>query len=100
MQANEFTLVHVNKFIPALPPCTTPSDCTAAANSCGTGRCLVAVPYSFDSTPWANVPALATDRHVFWITNPSMAMFWAFNQWCRGLRRGRARLFFYEGRPA
>lgn len=85
IQANEFTLVHVNKFIPALPPCATPSDCTMAANSCGKGRCLVSVPYSFDSTPWANIPALATDRYVFWITNPSMAMYWAFNQWCRGL---------------
>ena len=77
--------MHVNKFIPALPPCATPSDCTMAANSCGKGRCLVSVPYSFDSTPWANIPALATDRYVFWITNPSMAMYWAFNQWCRGL---------------
>ena len=85
VQANEFTLVHVNKFIPALPPCATPSDCTMAANSCGKGQCLVAVPYSFDSTPWANIPALATDRYVFWVTNPSMAMYWAFNQWCRGL---------------
>ena len=77
--------MHVNKFIPALPPCATPSDCTMAANSCGKGRCLVAVPYSFDSTPWANIPALAPDRYVVWITNPSMAMYWAFNQWCRGL---------------
>lgn len=84
MQANEFTIVHVNKFIPALQPCATPSDCTAAANSCGIGRCRVAVPYSFDSTPWASIPAVATDRFVFWITNPSMAMYTAFNDWCRG----------------
>jgi hypothetical protein len=82
-QANEFTVIHVNKFIPALPPCATPSDCTVAANSCGKGRCRVAVPYSFDSTPWAHIPAVATDRFVFWITNPSMAMYFAFNDWCR-----------------
>ena len=81
-QANEFTIIHINKFIPALPPCATPSDCTVAANSCGKGRCRVSVPYSFDSTPWAHIPAVATDRFVFWITNPSMAMYWAFNDWC------------------
>jgi hypothetical protein len=77
--------VRVNKFIPALPPCTTPSDCTAAANSCGYGRCRVAVPYSFDATPWANIPAATTARFVFWITNPSLAMYFAMNQRCRGL---------------
>jgi len=42
----------------------------------------VAVPYSFDTTPWAHIPAVATDRFVFWITNPSMAMYFAFNDWC------------------
>jgi hypothetical protein len=84
-QANEFTLVDVNKFIPALPPCETPSSCTIAANSCGTGRCRVAVPYSFDSTPWANVPAVATDRYVFWITNPSMNMYRSVNHYCQQL---------------
>jgi len=83
-QANEFTLVHVNKFIPALKPCATKRDCTESANSCGRGQCKVAVPYSFDTTPWANIPAVATDKYVFWITNPSMAMFFAFNQQCRG----------------
>lgn len=84
-QGNEFTVVHVNKFIPALPPCKTPSDCTATANSCGTAAgCRVSVPYAFDSTPWTHVPAVATDRYAFWITNPSMAMYWAFNQWCNG----------------
>ncbi len=77
--------MRVNKFIPALPPCTTPSDCTAAANSCGFGRCRVAVPYSFDATPWANIPATTTARFVFWITNPSLAMYAAMNQRCRGL---------------
>ena len=77
--------MRVNKFIPALPPCTTPSDCTAAANSCGYGRCRVAVPYSFDATPWANIPATTTARFVFWITNPSLAMYFAMNQRCRGL---------------
>ena len=77
--------MRVNKFIPALPPCTTPSDCTAAANSCGFGRCRVAVPYSFDATPWANIPATTTARFVFWITNPSLAMYFAMNQRCRGL---------------
>ena len=87
-QANEFTTVHVNKFIPALPPCTTPSDCTAAANSCGRGRCRVAVPYSFDATPWANTPAVTTARYVFWITNPSLAMYFAMNQQCRGASSG------------
>ena len=56
-----------------------------SAISCmsGTG-CKVAVPYSFDSTPWANVPAVATDRYAFWITNPSMAMYEAMNLMCRG----------------
>jgi hypothetical protein len=44
--------------------------------------CKVAVPYSFDSTPWANIPAVATDRYAFWITNPSMAMYEAMNLWC------------------
>lgn len=82
-QANEFTVVSVNKFIPALPPCRTPSDCTMAANSCGQGRCLVAVPYSFDGTPWAKTPAVATDRYMFWITNPSLAMYESFSKWCR-----------------
>ena len=82
-QANEFTVVHVNKFIPALPPCLTPSDCTMAANSCAQGQCMVAVPYSFDSTPWAKAPAVATDRYVFWITNPSLAMYASFSTWCR-----------------
>jgi hypothetical protein len=42
----------------------------------------VAVPYSFDSTAWAHIPAVATDRFAFWITNPSMAMYQAFNDWC------------------
>ena len=85
-QANEFTLVHVNKFIPALPPCNTPRDCSSAATSCGQGRCRVAVPYSFDSTPWANIPAVATDRYAFWVTNPSLAMYEGFNMVCRGLQ--------------
>jgi hypothetical protein len=48
----------------------------------GTG-CKVAVPYSFDSTPWVNIPAVVTDRYAFWITNPSMAMYDAWGQWCR-----------------
>jgi hypothetical protein len=87
-QANEFTTVRVNKFIPALPPCTTPSDCTAAANSCGRGQCRVAVPYSFDATPWANIPAVTTARYVFWVTNPSLAMYFAMNQQCRGVSAG------------
>ena len=87
-QANEFTLVDVNKFIPAVRPCETPSSCTIAANSCGSGQCRVAVPYSFDSTPWANVPAVATDRYVFWITNPSMNMYQSINHVCRQLSTG------------
>jgi len=87
-QANEFTLVDVNKFIPALKPCDTPSSCTIAANSCGTGQCRVAVPYSFDSTPWANIPAVATDRYVFWITNPSMNMYQSINHVCRQMSTG------------
>ena len=44
---------------------------------------MVSVPYSFDSTPWANIPAVATDKYAFWITNPSLAMYTAFNNWCR-----------------
>ena len=36
-----------------------------------------------DNTPWANIPAVATDKYVFWITNPSLAMFTVFNIWCR-----------------
>ena len=87
-QANEFTMVDVNKFIPALQPCATPSDCTIAANSCGMGQCKVAVPYSFDSTPWANIPAVATDRFVFWITNPSMNMYQSINHVCRQFSTG------------
>jgi hypothetical protein len=75
-------MIDVNKFIPALPPCKTPSDCSEAANSCGNGRCRVAIPYSFDGSPWAHIPAVATDRYAFWITNPSMAMYTAFNQYC------------------
>jgi hypothetical protein len=43
----------------------------------------VAVPYAFDATPWAHIPALSTERYVFWITNPSMAMFSAVNLYCR-----------------
>jgi hypothetical protein len=53
--------------------------------------CKVAVPYSFDSTPWANIPAVATDRFAFWITNPSMAMYEAMNVWCQG---GQGQLAF------
>ena len=87
-QANEFTMVDVNKFIPALQPCATPSDCTIAANSCGTGRCRVAIPYSFDSTPWVNIPAVATDRFIFWITNPSMNMYQSVNHVCRQFSSG------------
>jgi hypothetical protein len=49
----------------------------------------VAVPYSFDATPWANIPAVTTARFVFWITNPSMAMYFAMNQQCRGLNTGQ-----------
>jgi hypothetical protein len=48
----------------------------------------VSVPYSFDATPWANIPAVATDRFVFWITNPSLAMYFAMNQQCRQLSAG------------
>ena len=54
--------------------------------SCQTGACKVAVPYAFDATPWAHIPALSTDRYAFWITNPSMAMYYAVNQWCRGFQ--------------
>ena len=50
-QANEFTIIDVNKFIPALPPCKTPRDCTAVDQSCSAGWCKVAVPYAFDATP-------------------------------------------------
>jgi len=78
-------MIDVNKFIPALPPCKTPSDCSESANSCGNGRCRVAIPYSFDGSPWAHIPAVATDRFAFWITNPSMAMYTAFNQYCAQL---------------
>ena len=84
-QANEFTIIPVNVFIPALRPCATKDNCVDSGVSClsGTG-CKVAVPYSFDSTPWANIPAVATDRYAFWITNPSMAMYEAMNLWCNG----------------
>jgi hypothetical protein len=44
----------------------------------------VAIPYAFDSTPWAHIPAVSTDRFAFWITNPSMAMYYAVNQHCIG----------------
>jgi hypothetical protein len=84
-QANEFTIIPVNKFIPALRPCATKENCFESDQSClsGTG-CKVAVPYSFDSTPWSNIPAVATDRYAFWITNPSMAMYDAWGLWCQG----------------
>ena len=45
---------------------------------------MVAIPYSFDSTPWSHIPAVSTDRYAFWITNPSMAMFYSVNVWCNG----------------
>ena len=83
-QANEFTIIPVNKFIPALPPCKTPSDCTSVEQSCARGWCKVAVPYSFDSTHWAHIPAVSTERYVFWITNPSLAMYYSVNQLCVG----------------
>jgi hypothetical protein len=84
-QANEFTIIPVNKFIPALKPCETKDLCYESSQSCmsGTG-CKVAVPYSFDSTPWSNIPAVVTDRYAFWITNPSMAMFDAARRYCNG----------------
>ena len=50
----------------------------------------MAVPYAFDATPWLSIPAVATDRYVFWITNPSLAMYYSFNQWCRGNMGGLA----------
>ena len=82
-QANEFTIIPVNKFIPALKPCETKDMCSSAGQSCmsGTG-CKVAVPYSFDTTPWSNVPAVTTDRYAFWISNPNMAMYDAWRYWC------------------
>ena len=46
----------------------------------------MAVPYAFDATPWAHIPALSTDRYAFWITNPSMAMYYAVNRWCNGFQ--------------
>lgn len=58
------------------------------------GRCLVAVPYSFDSTPWAHIPAVATDRYVFWVVNPSMAMYTGFNLWCQGTTSSPPQLAF------
>ncbi len=84
-QANEFTVIPVNVFIPALRPCATKDNRVDSGVSClsGTG-CKVAVPYSFDSTQWANIPVVATDRYAFWITNPSMAMYEAMNLWCNG----------------
>jgi hypothetical protein len=45
--------------------------------------CLVAVPYSFDATPWANIPAVTTNLFAFWITNPSLVMYETFNMWCQ-----------------
>jgi hypothetical protein len=83
-QGNEYTIVPVNKFIPALPPCKTPSDCTSVDQSCAKGWCKVAVPYAFDATPWAHIPAVSTERYAFWITNPSMAMFYAVEAHCNG----------------
>jgi hypothetical protein len=83
-QANEFTIIDINKFIPALPPCLTPKDCSSVDQSCQQGSCKVAVPYAFDATPWAHIPALSTERYAFWITNPSMAMFYAVNRYCNG----------------
>jgi len=88
-QANEFTVIPVNKFIPALKPCETKDLCFSAGVSCmsGTG-CKVAVPYSFDSTPWSHIPAVVTDRYAFWISNPNMAMYDAVSIWCKG-RQGK-----------
>lgn len=77
-------MIDINKFIPALPPCLTPKDCSSVDQSCQTGSCKVAVPYAFDATPWAHIPALSTERYAFWITNPSMAMFYAVNRYCNG----------------
>ena len=48
------------------------------------GWCKVAVPYAFDATPWAHIPAVSTERYAFWITNPSMAMFYAVEAHCNG----------------
>ena len=76
-------MVDINKFIPAQAPCVTPKDCKSVDKSCMAGSCKVAVPYAFDATPWAHIPALTTDRYAFWITNPSMAMFSAVNLYCR-----------------
>ncbi|MBV5332897.1 hypothetical protein JZU54_04915, partial [bacterium] len=76
-------MVDINKFIPAQAPCVTPKDCKSVDRSCMAGSCKVAVPYAFDATPWAHIPALTTDRYAFWITNPSMAMFSAVNLYCR-----------------
>lgn len=83
-QGNEFTILHVNKYIPALPPCKTPKDCSMVDQSCAKGWCKVAIPYAFDSTPWAHIPAVSTERYAFWITNPSMAMFFSVSQQCAG----------------
>jgi len=77
-------MIDINKFIPALPPCLTPRDCSSVDQSCQKGSCKVAVPYAFDATPWAHIPALSTERYAFWITNPSMAMFYAVNRYCNG----------------
>jgi hypothetical protein len=77
-------MIDINKFIPALPPCLTPKDCSSVDQSCQKGSCKVAVPYAFDATPWAHIPALSTERYAFWITNPSMAMFYAVNRYCNG----------------
>ena len=80
---NEFTVVPLPQRIPSSGPCSTPRDCGSYVESCeGPSGCLAAIPYSFDQSPRAHVPAVSTDKHTFWITNPTMQPFEAAAFYC------------------
>ena len=88
-QANEFTVIPLLQNIPASAPCTTPADCGNVLETCAAASgCLPAIPYSWDATVAAKVPATVTENYAFYVTNPDLSPFTAFGYYCANAARG------------
>lgn len=87
-QANEFTTISLNQYLPSMGPCQTPSDCENIDMQCQSETgCLPAIPYGYDHNNNAPVLGTTSQQFAYWVTNPSLEPFEAFSFWCKNRNR-------------
>lgn len=76
---NEFTMVNVLKDFPSSPPAATVWIGTQSS----TQTDKLTIPYAFNDEPIGMAhPSVSSESAVYFVVNPSTAMFEAFQTWC------------------